>query len=156
MLSSLVSSLLVSTLKTKFFMVVQVPNECLCVDLDEVSNIAVQVLEQKALGQQDPDQNENEEPLEDSAEYDSVLISSVGDLVAALATTLGADFSPAFNTFYPLVTRYYVCIKLFFLLVFIDSPYSSEKESFSERPLGCDWLPSGNHQWNEAICHSFH
>ena len=80
----------------------------LFVDLDEVTNIAIQILEQKAMCQQDPDQDENEEPLEDSAEYDSVLISSAGDLVAAIANTLGADFAPAFENFYPLITRYYV------------------------------------------------
>ena len=77
-------------------------------DLEQLCTISVQILEQKALCQQDPDQDENEEPLEDSAEYDSVLISSAGDLVAAIANTLGADFAPAFENFYPLITRYYV------------------------------------------------
>ena len=61
-------------------------------DLENISNIAIQILEQKALCQQDPDQDEDEEPLEDQAEYDSVLISSVGVLVAALVTTLLSDF----------------------------------------------------------------
>ncbi|TDL21910.1 ARM repeat-containing protein [Rickenella mellea] len=75
--------------------------------LDVVSNIAIQILEQKALCQQDPDQDESEEPLEDQAEYDSVLISSAGDVVAALANVLGADFSQAFNTFRPLISKYY-------------------------------------------------
>ena len=37
-----------------------------------------------------------------------MLISSAGDLVAAMANTLGADFAPAFNTFYPLIAKYYV------------------------------------------------
>ena len=65
-------------------------------DLENISNIAIQILEQKALCQQDPDQDEDEEPLEDQAEYDSVLISSVGVLVAALVTTLLSDFGGAF------------------------------------------------------------
>ena len=65
-------------------------------DLENIGNIAIQILEQKALCQQDPDQDEDEEPLEDQAEYDSVLISSVGVLVAALVTTLLSDFGGAF------------------------------------------------------------
>ncbi|KAI5118112.1 hypothetical protein M0805_003466 [Coniferiporia weirii] len=75
--------------------------------LDDVCNIAIQVLEQKALCQQDPDQDEDEEPLEDQAEYDSVLISSAGDLVAALANTLGQDFVQAFEKFFPLISKFY-------------------------------------------------
>lgn len=71
-------------------------------------NIAIQILEQKALCQQDPDQDDDDEPLEDQAEYDSVLISSAGDLVSALANTLGADFGQAFQTFFPLVSKFYV------------------------------------------------
>ena len=73
-----------------------------------IAKIAVQVLEQKAICQQDPDQDENEEAPEDQAEYDSVLISSAGDLVSALANVLGADFAQAFNTFFPLIAKYYV------------------------------------------------
>jgi hypothetical protein len=68
----------------------------------------VQILEQKALCQQDPDQDEGDEAPEDQAEYDSVLISSAGDLVSALANVLGADFAKAFGTFYPLIAKYYV------------------------------------------------
>ncbi|KAK0189123.1 armadillo-type protein [Armillaria mellea] len=44
--------------------------------LDRVSEIALQILGQKAFCQQDPDQDETEEAPEDQAEYDSVLISS--------------------------------------------------------------------------------
>lgn len=77
-------------------------------DLEEICNIAIQILEQKALCQQDPDQDEEDEPLEDQAEYDSVLISSAGDLVAALAAVLGADFAQAFQTFFPLISKFYV------------------------------------------------
>ncbi|KIM83108.1 hypothetical protein PILCRDRAFT_450443 [Piloderma croceum F 1598] len=75
--------------------------------LDPICSIAVQILEQKALCQQDPDQDENDEAPEDQAEYDSVLISSAGDLVAALAEALGADFAQAFGTFFPLISKYY-------------------------------------------------
>ena len=75
---------------------------------DHFANIAVQVLEQKAVCQQDPDQDEADEAPEDSAEYDSILISSAGDVVSAMASTLGADFQQALKTFLPLVTKYYV------------------------------------------------
>jgi len=77
-------------------------------DLETICSIAVQVLEQKAFCQQDPDQDAEEEAPEDQAEYDSVLISSAGDLVAALANALGADFAQAFGTFFPLIAKYYV------------------------------------------------
>ncbi|KAG6886214.1 hypothetical protein C0993_010776 [Termitomyces sp. T159_Od127] len=75
--------------------------------LETVCNIAIQILEQKAFCQQDPDQDEAEEAPEDQAEYDSVLISSAGDLVSALAQALGSDFTPAFNRFFPLIAKYY-------------------------------------------------
>lgn len=75
--------------------------------LEEICSIAIQILEQKALCQQDPDQDENEEVPEDQAEYESVLISSADDVVAALANALGADFTPAFAKFFPLIAKYY-------------------------------------------------
>ncbi|KAJ3571829.1 hypothetical protein NP233_g3504 [Leucocoprinus birnbaumii] len=75
--------------------------------LEDICNIAIQILEQKAFCQQDPDQEEDEVAPEDQAEYDSVLISSAGDLVAALAAGLGSEFGPAFNTFFPLIAKYY-------------------------------------------------
>jgi hypothetical protein len=74
---------------------------------DSICSIAMQILEQKAFCQQDPDQDEDEEAPEDQAEYDSVLISSAGDLVAALANAFGADFNQAFITFFPLISKYY-------------------------------------------------
>lgn len=77
-------------------------------DVEQICNIAIQVLSQKALCQQDPDQDENEEAPEDQAEYDSVLVSSAGDLVAALSNALGPDFAQAFGTFFPLIAKYYV------------------------------------------------
>jgi hypothetical protein len=83
------------------------------VDLETISSIALQVLEQKALCQQDPDQDETEEAPEDQAENDSVLISSAGDLVSALANTLGNDFARAFGTFFPLISKYYVSSRSF-------------------------------------------
>ncbi|KAJ7588105.1 ARM repeat-containing protein [Mycena floridula] len=74
--------------------------------LEVICNMTIQILEQKAFCQQDPDQDEDEEAPEDQAEYDAVLISAAGDLVGALANVLGPDFGPAFNTFYPLIVKY--------------------------------------------------
>ena len=75
------------------------------------AKIAIQVLEQKAMCQQDPDQDETEDAPEDSAEYDSILISSAGDLVASLATALGPDFVSGYERFAPLITKYYVSLR---------------------------------------------
>jgi hypothetical protein len=77
-------------------------------ETNEVCTLAATILEQKAVCQQDPDQDETEEAPEETAEYDTMLIASAGDLVAALATTLGAAFTPLFRTFYPLIVKYYV------------------------------------------------
>jgi hypothetical protein len=70
--------------------------------------MAAQILEQKAVCQQDPDQDENEEAPEETAEYDTMLISSAADLVTSLANALGPDFTPLFATFRPLISKYYV------------------------------------------------
>lgn len=59
--------------------------------------------------QQDPDQDESEDAPEDSAEYDSILISSAGDLVAAIATAFGPNFAGGpYEKFAPLIMKYYV------------------------------------------------
>lgn len=79
--------------------------------LEHFANIAIQVLEQKAICQQDPDQDEEEDAPEDSAEYDSILIASAGDLVASLATALGGDFASGFEKFFPLVSKYYSTLR---------------------------------------------
>ncbi|KAJ7180608.1 armadillo-type protein [Mycena filopes] len=73
--------------------------------LEEISTMAMQILDQKAECQQDPDQDDDEEAPEDQAEYETVLISSAGDVVSAIANALGADFAPAFGTFYPLIAK---------------------------------------------------
>jgi hypothetical protein len=108
--------------------------------------IAKEILEQKAICQQDPDQDAEEEAPEDQAEYDSVLISSAGDLVAAMANVLGADFSPAFNTFYPLIAKYYVRDRLTINLMITDqgAPFSRKRAAPSAiAPLRLDaWQKS--------------
>ena len=77
-------------------------------EVNEVCTLASTILEQKAVCQQDPDQDEAEEAPEETAEYDTMLIASAGDLVAALSVALGTSFTPLFQTFYPLIAKYYV------------------------------------------------
>lgn len=75
-------------------------------DLDAICNIAEQILEQKAPCQKDPGQDDDQDTYEDQAEYDSILISSAVDLVSALSSALGPDFSQGFYTFFPLISHY--------------------------------------------------
>lgn len=74
---------------------------------EELCKIAILILEQKAYCQTDPDQDEDEEAPEDSAELEGVLIGSACDLVSAMATALEHNFQTAFSTFFPLITKYY-------------------------------------------------
>lgn len=82
---------------------------------EDICSLAVEILEQKHICQQDPDQDEADEAPEDQAEYDSVLISSAGDLVAAISNALGAEFGPGFVKFFPLISKYYVRLSPCFL-----------------------------------------
>lgn len=111
------------------------------VALESFCNIAVQVLEQKALCQQDPDQEETEEAPEDQAEYDSVLVSSAGDLVSALANALGLDFVRLFSTFHPLISKYYVSIHYDYNIFgsYLRLSIQKESRSLSDRSsaIGC-------------------
>ena len=87
----------------------------------------VQVLEQKALCQQDPDQEGSEEAPEDQAKYDFVLVSSAADLVSALTNALGAGFAHLFNPFYPLISKNYVGIRYDHSRLGSDQGYSHRK-----------------------------
>jgi hypothetical protein len=96
-------------------------------------------LEQKAFCQQDPDQDEDEEAPDDQAEYDSVLISSAGDLVAALAGALGSDFVQAFIQFFPLIAKYYVRKYYNYFLLLLTFTAQKSNRSLSDRSsaIGC-------------------
>ncbi|KAL1684221.1 armadillo-type protein [Schizophyllum commune] len=74
---------------------------------EQLCKIAIVILEQKAYCQTDPDQDESEEAPEDSAELEGVLIGSACDLVSSMAIALGEKFQAAFQTFFPLITKYY-------------------------------------------------
>ncbi|KAF8578209.1 ARM repeat-containing protein [Ramaria rubella] len=75
--------------------------------IKEIFEMVGMVLEQKAVCQMDPDQEAEEELPEDQAEEDSMLISAASDVVAALATALGPQFTEPFQTFFPLIIKYY-------------------------------------------------
>jgi importin-4 len=96
-------------------------------ELEDVSDMLNDILQQKALCQQDPDQeDEPSSGSEDQAEYDSVLISAAGDVVAALANAFGADFQQPLHIFLPLIMKYYVSIYPFlFLLIFHELNFFS-------------------------------
>lgn len=63
-------------------------------------------MERKALCQQDPGQDQDFQPMEDQAKYDSALKSSAGDLVADLTAVLSADFALPFHTISPLISKF--------------------------------------------------
>jgi importin-4 len=102
--------------------------------------MCTQIFEQKALCQQDPDQDEEEDILEDQSEMDSVVISSAGDLVAAIANALGNDFAQGFGTFYPLISKYYVsCGSDITLRSYLTYSFQKKGRSLSDRSsaIGC-------------------
>jgi len=77
-------------------------------NLEMMVRFVSEILEGKALCQQDPDQDDEEEDEnEDQAEYDQVLISAASDLVASFASILGADFAVLFGQLFPLISKYY-------------------------------------------------
>lgn len=77
-------------------------------DLDQIFELVTTVLEQKAVCQMDPDQEETDDQPEDQAEEDSMLISAAADVVAALASVLGEQFTEPFKKFFPMIAKYYV------------------------------------------------
>jgi hypothetical protein len=79
-----------------------------------------------------------------------VLISSAGDLVAAMANALGSDFASAFNTFYPLIAKYYVRDASLLDLIIAQPRYTSpEKKPLPQRSLLGNWMLSRNYFWVE-------
>ncbi|KAH8832771.1 ARM repeat-containing protein [Flagelloscypha sp. PMI_526] len=74
---------------------------------EKFCQMAKTILEQKAYFQQDPDQDEDEASPEEHAEEEGALIGAAEDLVAALALATGKDFTQAFQTFFPLIRKFY-------------------------------------------------
>ncbi|PFH50046.1 hypothetical protein AMATHDRAFT_4295 [Amanita thiersii Skay4041] len=72
--------------------------------VEQLCSIAIQVLNQEAWCQKDSDQDGAQEHRADDG---FMLVSSAGDVVAALASVIGPEFAPAFNTFYPSIAKYY-------------------------------------------------
>lgn len=79
-----------------------------CVVLKETCENVSSILEGKHVCQNDPDADEDDLPLEEQAEFDSVLISSTSDVIATLASVLGSDFAQMFGSFLPLIAKYTV------------------------------------------------
>ena len=128
-----------------------------CTDYSKLCSIAKEVLEQKAICQQDPDQDAEEEAPEDQAEYDSVLISSADDLVAAMANALGGDFSAEFRIFHPLVAKYYVCVTPLSSPIIANVAHIlAEKEPLTQRSVLGDWVLGRNHFWHERGDHAIY
>lgn len=85
----------------------------LFVDVEKIALYASEILQEKALCQQDPDEDEEDRVEGESSEYESALISNASDLVGALASVLGADFAQPFGQFLPLIKKFYVRFPLF-------------------------------------------
>lgn len=75
--------------------------------VESICNSTAEILNGKSLCQQDPDQDDEIEDDVENAEYESVLIQAAGDLVGALATSIGQQFSGPFGTFLPLIAKFY-------------------------------------------------
>lgn len=72
----------------------------------KIAEYAANVLKGESLSQ-DEEEDEDEEELEEESE----LVSSAADLVGALATVLGSDFSAEFGKLLPLLRGYYVSLE---------------------------------------------
>ncbi|KAI9254656.1 armadillo-type protein [Sporodiniella umbellata] len=79
-----------------------VVNDC----LQDICNNLLEIYQKKSLCQlafEDGDVDEEEEDLETEA----LLISSAGDLVAALCETVGPNFTTSFEVYLPFILKYY-------------------------------------------------
>ncbi|KAL7421107.1 hypothetical protein Q5752_003991 [Cryptotrichosporon argae] len=75
--------------------------------LDEIATLAVELLEKKAMCQQDPDGDDDAAGVDaDSSEYEAALISNAADVFGAMANVLGPDFGQAFGKVLPLISQY--------------------------------------------------
>jgi len=90
----------------------------------ELATCLQALLTKQALCQtQDVDEETNEEGAtldeEEEAEIDALLIDAVADTISAMATVMQANFTPYFQVFFPLISKYYVRISfLFFSFLF--------------------------------------
>jgi hypothetical protein len=74
--------------------------------LEDIAQNLLEVFEKKSICQQAYDDGDYDEE-EDDLESESLLISSAGDLVAALCETVGPNFSNYFKVYLPLIAKYY-------------------------------------------------
>ncbi|KAI7907017.1 armadillo-type protein [Cokeromyces recurvatus] len=74
--------------------------------LEDVAQILLEIFQKKSLCQQTFDDGDYEEE-DDEIESESLLITSAGDLVAALCETVGPNFAKYFEVYMPLMIKYY-------------------------------------------------
>jgi importin-4 len=92
------------------------------------------LLEKTAECQQDLDAEDDV----DQSEYDSVVISTAVDVIAAIANVLGAHFVNEFSVFLPLITKYYVGVHLGYIFPPVSDDISQiqdPKRSNTERSM---------------------
>lgn len=74
--------------------------------LEDIAENLLEIFQKKSICQQSFDDGDYDEE-DDDLESESLLISSAGDLVAALCETVGPNFSNYFKVYLPLITKYY-------------------------------------------------
>ncbi|KAI9354912.1 armadillo-type protein [Pilaira anomala] len=77
-------------------------NEC----LEDIAHNLLEIFEKKSICQQGFEDGDYDEE-DDDLESESILISSAGDLVAALCETVGPNFAKYFEVYMPLIVKYY-------------------------------------------------
>jgi hypothetical protein len=83
--------------------------ECVT-DIGDICERALEILQGKArcqLADEDEGEAPPSAPSTEQSEWDAALIRDAADLVSSIAAVLGADFSQAFQTFFPVIRSYY-------------------------------------------------
>ena len=111
--------------------------------LEEIAKLLLQVLKREHPCQGE-DAFEDEDDGEDYAELDGLVIAAAADVVAALSMVLGQQFTPFFETYFPLIFAY------------------CGKNSSSERSMAvgvfaecCDGLESGVTKFTNDLMNLF-
>jgi hypothetical protein len=74
--------------------------------LADIAQNLLEIFQKKSMCQQSFDDGDYDEE-EDEIESESLLVTSAGDLVAALCETVGPEFSKYFEVYLPLILKYY-------------------------------------------------
>lgn len=79
-------------------------------NLEGIAHNLLEIFQKKSICQQAFDDGDYDEE-DDDLESESLLITSAGDLVAALCETVGPDFVKYFEVYMPLICKYYKATK---------------------------------------------